>query len=156
MMGRGRIAVILIATGLLVPFHAWQAPTAKAQTDVAAKAKDTKTTIHYLEIVTNDVDALCATYERVHGLSFGSEDPDAGQARIAVRPDGGLVGIRKPLAEHDLPTVRTYLAVADIKKAVEEAVEAGAMLAYPPTEHGKWGTFAIVIQGDVQHGLWQR
>ena len=153
MVGLGRIAVILIAMGLLVPFQAWQAPTAKAQTDVAAK---TKTTIHYLEIVTNDVDALCATYERVHGLSFGSEDPDVGQARIAVRPDGGLVAIRKPLAEHDLPTVRTYLAVADIKKAVEAAVESGAILAYPPTEHGKWGTYAIVIQGDVQHGLWQR
>ena len=113
-------------------------------------------TIHYLEIVSNDVDTLCATYERVHALSFGPEDPDLGQARVAVRPDGSLVGIRKPLAEHDGPIMRTYLEVADIQKAVEEAEGAGAIIAYPPTLHGELGTFALFIQGDVEHGLWQR
>jgi hypothetical protein len=30
------------------------------------------------------------------------------------------------------------------------------MVAYAPTRQGKQGTFAIVIQGDVQHRLWQR
>ena len=113
-------------------------------------------TIHYLEIVSNNVDTLCATYERVHALSFGPEDPDAGQARVAVRPDGSLVGIRRPLAEHEQPTMRTYLEVVDIQKAVEEAEGAGAIIAYPPTLHGELGTFAIFIQGDVEHGLWQR
>ena len=112
--------------------------------------------IHYLEIVTNDVDALCATYEHVHGLSFGPEDPDLGQARVAVRPDGSLVGIRRPLAEHEQPTMRTYLEVVDIQRAVEEAENAGAVIAYPPTRQGKRGTFAIFIHGDVEHGLWQR
>ena len=34
--------------------------------------------------------------------------------------------------------------------------EHGAIVAYPPTRQGQRGTFAIVIQGDVQHGLWQR
>src|SRR5437762_9926097 len=100
-------------------------------------------TVHYLEIVSNDADAVTGLYERMHGLSFGPPDPDLGQARVAARADGTLVGIRKPLAAHEQPIIRTYLAVEDT-------------IAYPPTRQGQRGTFAIVIQGDVQHGLWQR
>jgi hypothetical protein len=51
--------------------------------------------------------------------------------------------------------MRTYLEVEDIQQAVKEAEESGAMVAYGPTEQGQRGTFAIVIQGDLQHGLWQ-
>ena len=165
MTRRGRIVVTLIATGLLMSLQGCQAPTGEARPGADANAqssskqsspKGSTTTIHYLEIVSNDVDTLCETYERVHALSFGPEDPDAGQARVAVRPDGGLVGIRRPLAEHEQPTMRTYLEVVDIQKAVEEAERAGAIIAYPPTLHGELGTFAVFIQGDVQHGLRQR
>ena len=53
--------------------------------------------VHYLEIVSNDVDTLTGLYQR-----------------------------------------------------------SGALIAYPPTQQGQRGTFAIVIQGDVQHGLRQR
>lgn len=112
--------------------------------------------VHYLEIVSNDVDALAALYQRMHGLSFGTPDPDLGQARVASRADGTLVGIRKPLAAHEQPIIRTYLAVEDIQQAVKNAEDSGATIAYPPTRQGQRGTFAIVIQGDVQHGLWQR
>jgi hypothetical protein len=28
-------------------------------------------TVHYLEIVSSDVDTLTGLYERIHGLSFG-------------------------------------------------------------------------------------
>src|SRR5947209_2108823 len=42
--------------------------------------------IHYLEIVSNDVDALIGLYQRMHGLSFGTPDPDLGQARVATQP----------------------------------------------------------------------
>ena len=111
--------------------------------------------VHYLEIVSDDVDTLAALYERVHGLSFGPPDPDLGQARVATRADGTLVGIRKPLAAHEQPIMRTYLAVDDIQLAVKHAEDAGAIVAYPPTLQGQRGTFAIVIRGDVQHGLWQ-
>lgn len=117
---------------------------------------DTDVRIHYLEIVSNDVDAVCRMYERVHGLSFGPPDPDLGNARVAEGPDGALVGIRKPLAAHETPIERTYFAVEDLQRAVKEAEAAGAVVAYPPTRQGKRGSFAIVIQGDVQHGLWQR
>jgi len=59
--------------------------------------------VHYLEIVSNDVDSQIALYERVHGLSFGPPQPDLGQARVATRTDGTLVGIRRPLAAHEQP-----------------------------------------------------
>jgi len=111
---------------------------------------------HYLEIVSNDVDALTGLYQRMHGLSFGPPDPDLGHARVATRADGALVGIRKPLAAHEQPIMRIYVAVEDIDRAVKAAEEHGATVAYPPTRQGQRGTFAIVIQGDVQHGLWQR
>ena len=112
--------------------------------------------VHYLEIVSNDVDTLARLYQRIHGLSFSPPDPDLGQARVATRADGTLVGIRKPLAAHEQPIMRSYLAVDDIQQAVKDAEDHGAAIAYPPTQQGQRGTFAIVIQGDVQHGLWQR
>lgn len=112
--------------------------------------------IHYLEIVSNDADKLTTLYQRMHHLSFGPPDPDLGQARVASRADGTLVGIRKPLAAHEHPIMRTYLAVEDIQEAVKKAEENGATIAYPPTRQGRQGTFAIVIEGDVEHGLWQR
>jgi predicted enzyme related to lactoylglutathione lyase len=112
--------------------------------------------VHYLEIVSNEADTLTELYERMHGLSFGPSDPELGQARVAAQADGGLVGIRKPLAAHERPIMRTYLAVGDVRQAVRTAEESGAMIAYPPTRQGDQGTFAIVIQGEVEHGLWQR
>jgi predicted enzyme related to lactoylglutathione lyase len=115
-----------------------------------------KMAVHYLEIVSTDVDTLTALNQRMHGLSFGPPDLDLGQARVATRTDGTLVGIRKPLAAHEQPIMRTYLAVEDIQQAVKKAEDSGATIAYPPTRQGQRGTFAIVIQGDVQHGLWQR
>jgi predicted enzyme related to lactoylglutathione lyase len=111
--------------------------------------------IHYLEIVSNEVDTLTALYERVHGLSFGQPDPDLGQARVATMADGTIVGIRKPLAAHEQPIMRTYLVVEDIQQAAKHAEELGALIAYPPTRQGQQGTFAIVIHAGVQHGLWQ-
>lgn len=165
MRGRGVIPTALIAAGLLMSVHGCKEPTGKARPGEDTRAESSSkrsssegsnVTIHYLEIVSNDVDALCAAYEHVHSLSFGPEDPDLGQARVAVRPDGNLVGIRRPLAEHEQPTMRTYLEVADIHEAVEEAEEAGAIIAYAPTRQGERGTFAIFIHGDVEHGLWQR
>jgi predicted enzyme related to lactoylglutathione lyase len=112
--------------------------------------------VHYLEIVSDDADTLTALYQRLHGLSFGPPDPDLGQARVATRADGTLVGIRKPLAAHEHPIMRTYVAVDDIHHAVTEAEDHGATIAYPPTRQGPRGTLAIMIQGDVEHGLWQR
>ena len=122
----------------------------------ARKERKTKMAIHYLEIVSDDVDNLTELYQRMLGISFSPPDPDLGQARVATQPDGTLVGIRRPLAAHEQPIMRTYLAVEDIQKAVKRAEESGATIAYPPTQQGQRGTFAIVIQGEVEHGLWER
>lgn len=53
--------------------------------------------VHYLEIVTNDVDALTALYQSVHGLSFGPPNPDLGQARWNM--DSGNHGKKLTLAK---------------------------------------------------------
>lgn len=113
-------------------------------------------TIQYLEIVSPDVDAVVAYYKSVHGLSFGSPDPDLGHACVATQSDGTWVGIRKPLASHEQPIVRIYIAVDDIAQAVKTAEAQGATVAYGPARQGERGTFAIVFQGGVQQGLWQR
>ena len=112
--------------------------------------------VHYVEIVSLDVDALCGVLEQLHGLSFGPENADLGNARVATAPDGSLVGVRAPLAPHDTPIVRTYLAVDDIALAVADAEAGGALIAYGPTVQGDTGTWAIYILGDAQVGLWQR
>ena len=51
--------------------------------------------------------------------------------------------------------MRTYLKVKDIHEAVKKAEKGGALIAYPPTKQGERGIWAIFIQGNVQHGLWQ-
>jgi predicted enzyme related to lactoylglutathione lyase len=112
--------------------------------------------IHYLEIVCPDVTKQCATLERLHGLSFGPPVADLGEARVAKAADGSLIGVRAPLAAHEQPVTRTYLEVADIARAIQEAEAAGAEVAYPPTQQGDTGTWAIYFLDGVQIGLWQR
>src|SRR5690242_8943421 len=110
---------------------------------------------NYIEIVSAETDALITLYEKMHGLTFGAPEADLGQARVATRADGVLIGIRAPLAAHEEPIVRTYLAVTDIEGATKRAADAGAVVAYGPQKQGARGTFAILISGGVQHGLWQ-
>lgn len=65
--------------------------------------------VHYLDFVSNDVDTLTGLYQHMLGLSFSPP------ARAATQADGTLVGIRKALADHEQPIMRTYLAVEDIQ-----------------------------------------
>ena len=112
--------------------------------------------IHYLEIVTREVDAVCAAYGAVHSVQFGEPDAGLGNARTAELSGGGLVGVRAPMHDTEEPVVRPYWLVIDIGAAVAAAVEAGAEVAHPPMEIPGLGAFAIYIQGGVHHGLWQR
>jgi hypothetical protein len=57
--------------------------------------------------------------------------------------------------EAEGPVVRPYWLVDDIESAVAAAVESGAEVAHPPMLIPDHGTFAIYIQGGIQHGLWQ-
>lgn len=111
--------------------------------------------VQYLEIVTPDVDGVCATYARLHGVVFAAPVAGLGNARTAALAGGGLLGVRAPMHESEEPVVRPYLLVDDIAAAAEAAVAGGAELAHPPMEIPGHGHFAIVIQGGVHHGLWQ-
>tara|TARA_R110002072_G_scaffold302758_2_gene488487 strand:+ start:15274 stop:15618 length:345 start_codon:yes stop_codon:yes gene_type:complete len=111
--------------------------------------------VHYLEIVTDDVDAVCATYGKTYGVTFGKPVAELGNARTAALVGGGSVGVRAPMHETEQPIVRPYLRVEDIDAATQAAAGAGAEIAHPPMELPGLGKFAIVIQGGVNHGLWQ-
>jgi len=111
--------------------------------------------VHYLEIVTAEVEAVCTAYAAAIGATFGEPDAGLGSARTAPLPGGGLLGVRAPMHETEEPVVRPYWLVDDIEAAVAAAVEAGAVVAHPPMNIPGHGTFAIYIQGGNHHGLWQ-
>ena len=112
--------------------------------------------IYYLEIVTKEVDAVCAAYTAANGVQFGKPDAGLGNARTAPMPGGGLIGVRAPLRETEEPVVRPYWLVDDIEAAVAAAVKAGGVIAHPPMKIPGHGTFAIWIQGGIDHGFWQK
>lgn len=111
--------------------------------------------VHYLEIVTPDVDAVCATYAKVHGVQFGEPEAGLGGARTAALAGGGRIGIRAPMHATEEPVVRPYVLVEDIEAATEAARANGFEIAHPPLEIPGHGKFAILIQGGIHHGLWQ-
>lgn len=111
--------------------------------------------IQYLEIVTPDVDAVCAAYAAANDVQFGAPDPGLGHARTAPFAGGGLVGVRAPMHGGERPVVRPYRLVDDIVAAVDAAVRAGGVVAVPPMALPGHGTCAIYFQGGVEHGLWQ-
>lgn len=111
--------------------------------------------IHYLEIVTMDVDVVCAAYEAANRVSFGEPDAGLGNARTAPLTAGGLIGVRSPMHESEEPVTRPYWLVDDIEAALAAAVEQGGEVAHPPLEIPGRGRFAIYFQGGVQNGLWE-
>lgn len=112
--------------------------------------------IHYLEIVTDSVDAVCAAHSATTGAEFGPAEAGLGGARTASLLGGGMVGVRTPMRDSEEPVVRPYWLVDDIAAAVQAAQESGAEIAHPAMEIPGHGTFAIYIHGGTQHGLWQR
>ncbi len=90
--------------------------------------------VQYLEIVTPDVDAVCATYAKVHGVQFSEPEAGLGGARTADLAGGGRIGIRAPMHEAEDPVVRPYVLVDDIEAATKAAEKAGAEIAHPPME----------------------
>lgn len=112
--------------------------------------------VHYLEIVTPDVDAVCRAYSQSHGVTFSEPEAGLGNARTGALLDGGKIGVRAPMHETEEPVVRPYLLVDDIEGAIDAAVKNGGEIAHPPMELPGHGTFAIFILGGIQHGVWQR
>ena len=118
-------------------------------------SEDNGPRVHYLEIVTPELDATCATYARIHGLEFGEPVPEFGGARTAELANGAIIGVRAPMRATEDPVVRPYFLVEDIEAVVKEATEAGGEIAVPPMEIPGHGKFAIFLQGGIDHGLWQ-
>ncbi|MEO0398128.1 MAG: hydroxylase [Pseudomonadota bacterium] len=112
--------------------------------------------VHYLEIVTPDVEETCKALFAQHGVTFEPPVASLGNARIAHLTGGGRIGVRAPMRESEAPIVRPYLLVDDIQVAIAAAESAGAMVAMPATEIPGQGKFVIYILGGVEHGLWER
>ena len=111
--------------------------------------------IHYLEIVTQDVDATCSNYEKLHSIKFGQAEPMLGNARTAKMTAGCMIGVRAPMNDKETPVVRPYFLVDNIDAAATDIVDIGGEIAHPPMEIPGYGKFAIYIQGGNHHGLWQ-
>ncbi len=111
--------------------------------------------IQFLEIVTPEAQSTCDALEQLHGVSFGAQDPDLGNARTATLRGGGRIAVRAPLRVDEAPVVRPYVLVDDIDAAVTAAEAAGGMIAMGATEIPGQGRFAIYFLGGIQHGLWQ-
>lgn len=111
--------------------------------------------IQYLEVVTSDLDATCSALEKLHGIRFGEPEAVLGNARTATLANGGRIGVRAPMAEHEGPVVRPYVLVDDIEAAVKAAAAAGGEIAMAATEIPGHGKFAIYFQGGIQYGLWE-
>lgn len=112
--------------------------------------------IQYLEIVTKEVESVCAAYAKANGVQFGEPNPAFGNARTAELTGGGLVGVRAPLHETEEQVVRPYWLVDDIEASIAAATDAGAQVIHAPLEIPGHGTFAIYVLGGVHHALWQR
>jgi len=111
--------------------------------------------IHYLEIVTKDIDATCTLHSNTNKVTFGEPEERLGGARIAELKDGGYIGVRSPMRETEEPIIRPYLLVKDINASVNAAEICGAEVAMPPTTIEGRGQFAIIIHGGIESGLWQ-
>jgi len=111
--------------------------------------------IHYLEIVTQDVDTDIAIIERAQGLVFGAPVTALGGARVAKTETGGSIGIRAPMHETEAAATRPYFLTETLAETIEAVRALGAEIALPPTEIPEHGTIAIYFVGDLQYGLWQ-
>jgi len=150
-----KISFSLIALGLIVFMVVFGGEPGRVKTSLSTGGQ-TAMQVHYLEIVTKEVDEICAAYGAANGVRFGEPEPGLGNARTAVLPGGGLMGVRAPLRETEMPVVRPYWLVDDINAAVAAVKKAGGIIAHPPMKIPGRGIFAIYILGGIDHGLWQR
>lgn len=127
----------------------------KPQLHDEQRAEEQALKVHYLEIVTPEVNESCDALAKTHGVVFSEPIPELGNARTAHLQDGGRIGVRAPMRATETPIVRPYILVDDIEAAVKAAEEAGAQVALPPMNIPGQGTFSIYILGGIEHGLWQ-
>ena len=111
--------------------------------------------IHYLEIVTPDVEAACLLYSTAFGWRFQPSVPELGNAFVSTLPGGSLCGIRAPLHAEETPVVRTYIRVVSLELATREVERLGAKILLESMDLAGWGKISICEFGGIQQGLWQ-
>ena len=111
--------------------------------------------IHYLEIVTPDVEAALHFHNEAYGWHFKAMGPEMGNSFVATLPGGSLCGIRAPMHEQEKPIVRTYFRVTDINASIQLASKLGATVALEPVKIPGHGKIAIYLYGGIEQGLWQ-
>lgn len=111
--------------------------------------------VHYLEIVTPNVEQACASYSQSLGAVFSDVIPELGGAKTAQLSGDGLLGIRPPMHDAEEPATRPYYLVDDIENAINDAKKAGSEILLPPMEIPGRGICAIVANGAIQSGFWQ-
>ncbi len=112
-------------------------------------------TVHYLEIVTTDAEAVRNLYEKSYGWHFQPMAPELGNAYVTELPGGTLCGIRAPMHTEEKPMVRSYVRVNDIKTTVQRAADLGAKILLERMEIPGHGIIAIYMHGGIEHGIWQ-
>lgn len=150
-----RLRSLLALSAAALVLWAYSSPDAQDSTPEATASDEATLQVHYLEIVTDDVDATCSALEELHGVTFSEPDDGLGSARTAKLRGGGAFGVRAPMAAHETPVVRPYLLVDDIEAAVKAAAAAGGEIAMGATPIPGQGKFAIYFQGGIQYGLWE-
>lgn len=150
---RSRSALLLVPALVLCAAHdpTQDSPALEAR----ASEKEKPVPVHYLEIVTADVETTCSTLAELHGVRFGEPEAALGNARTAMLRGGGRIGVRAPMRADEESVVRPYVLVDDIEAAVKAAKDAGGEFAVLPTELPGHGRFAIYFQGGIQYGLWE-
>lgn len=111
--------------------------------------------MHYLEIISIDVEAVCRAYEATHGVTFSEPDAMLGGARTITLADGSMVGVRAPLRKSELPITRPYWLVDDIEEALAAVTVLDVEVALSTVEIPGKGKLAVYIDGGVEIGLWQ-
>jgi len=115
--------------------------------------------IHYLEVVTTDVEAAVSLYSKIYNLQEDAfkTSPELGNARTVELVDSSTtLGIRQPMHDAEKSVVRPYTLVDDIKDAIEKIKDIeGVVIAVPPMPIEGRGQCAIYIQGGIEFGLWQ-
>lgn len=111
--------------------------------------------VHYIEIVTPDVEAVCSLYEQAYGWHFQPMKPELGNAFVTKLPEGALCGIRAPMHTEEKPCVRTYVRVTDIEITVQRVSQLGAKILLERMEIPGHGIIAIYLHGGIEHGIWQ-
>ncbi len=111
--------------------------------------------VHYIEIVTPDVEKMCELYSNSFGWIFQPASPQLGNARVTELQDGSLYGIRAPMHATEKALIRLYIRVQDIEAYVQKVTQTGGKILLEPMKIPGYGIIAIYEIGGIEKGLWQ-